>query len=861
MPEMIGRLQSALADRYRLERELGGGGMSRVYLATERALGRAVVIKVVAPELLAGLSAERFAREVRLAARLQQANVVPLLHAGDADGMPYYTMPYVEGLSLRARLEQGAVSPGEAIHILRDVARALAYAHSQGVVHRDIKPENVLLSGGAAMVTDFGIAKALTVSRTTDEGSRAITLTQAGGSPGTPAYMAPEQAAGDAVDQRTDLYAWGVVAYELLTGKHPFAGRNTAHQIIAAHLGETPAPLETRARGIPAPLATMVMKCLAKNPTDRPATAGELLAALDQGGPVSRSWGRTAGIGALGVAALAIAGYVILRPSRTDVLLEPKRVVVATFENKSGDPSLDPLGAMASDWIARGLVGTGLVDVGGTAADLAARGVTTAGGGQAALQSLARNANAGLVISGAYYRQGDSVLFQADFTDANARKLIQTVGPVAARSAAPLDGVERLKQQVIGSLGPLVDERLASLGPELSRPPSLEAYREFLAGQDLFYKDEAAAVVHFTRAAATDSNYQIPLLWAIVVSQNDGRLNDSLVRLAESRRHRMTPYEQVYLDYAECRSAPGLATCVPSTAALLRLTPKSQFVKYLRGITLRWVNRPRAADSAFRTLDPLSGELRGRIYFPIYHAGVLHALGEYQRELAVTQSAQAQYPGRLFLYHTMARALIANGRLEDANRLLDEAFGIGADMRSSPYRTATLTMYELRWHGHSATADSLGARLLKRLASRPAGEAENRQGQLDRADVLMATHRWGDLLALTDSMATGDSDNIETLRFRGVALAMTGKRNDALAIEQLLARDNRPARPVDRCNFWAVCRRAARAYIAAALGDSARAVSLIDGWVFRSDFEAHFDQLGEWLREYGPFQDLARPGG
>jgi hypothetical protein len=835
--------------------------MSRVYLATETALGRAVVIKVIARELLEGLSAERFAREVKLAARLQQANVVPLLSAGDADGLPYYTMPFVEGLSLRARLEQGGLSLGEAVHVLRDVARALAYAHAHGVVHRDIKPENVLLSGGTAMVTDFGIAKALTVSRTHDEGSTGITLTQAGGSLGTPAYMAPEQAAGDAIDQRTDLYAWGVLGYELLTGKHPFAGRATVHQMIAAHLGETPAPVGSRVRGVPAALATVVMRCLAKDPADRPATATALLAALDSAGPAARSRPRTAAIGALAIAGLGIAGYALLRPSPTEALLEPKRVVVATFENKSGDPSLDPLGAMASDWIARGLVGTGLVDVGGTSADLAARGITSAGGGEAAIQSLARNANAGLVISGAYYRQGDSVLFQADFTDANARRLIQTVGPVAARSAAPLDGVERLKQQVIGSLGPLVDERLASLGPELSRPPSLEAYREFLTGQDLFYREEGTGLGHFIRAAATDSSYQIPLLWAIVVSQNDGRLNDSLVRVAESRRHRMTRYEQVYLDYAECRSAPGLATCVPSTEALLRLTPKSQFVKYLRGIMLRWANRPRAADSAFRTLDPMSGELRGRIHFPVYHASVLHALGEHEREQAVVRSGEEQYPGRLFLSLPRARALVALGRLHEANRVIDEALGLAPDIRSTAYRTAAMAMYEMRWHGHAAAADSLGTRLLTRLGSRPAGESETRQGQLDRADVLMATHRWGDLLALTDSMVAADSANVESLRFRGVALAMTGRRTEALAIEQQLARDTRPIRPVDRCYFGAVCRRTARAYIAAALGDSARAVSLIDGWVFRENFEAHFDQLGEWLREYRPFQTLAKPGG
>ena len=181
------QLQSTLGNGYTLERELGGGGMSRVFVARENALGREVVVKVLAPELSASVSAERFTREIATAARLQQANIVPVLTAGTSGGVPYYTMPYVTGESLRARLAGGTrLTVSQAVSILRDVARALAYAHAQGVVHRDIKPENILLSGGTAVVTDFGIAKALSASRTQGDGA-SIMLTQAGNSLGTPA--------------------------------------------------------------------------------------------------------------------------------------------------------------------------------------------------------------------------------------------------------------------------------------------------------------------------------------------------------------------------------------------------------------------------------------------------------------------------------------------------------------------------------------------------------------------------------------------------------------------------------------------------------------------------------------------------
>lgn len=178
-------LQSSLSDAYTLDRELGGGGISRVFVAEERRLGRRVVIKVLPTELAAGLSAERFEREIRVAASLQQADIVPVLNAGDTKGVLYFTMPFVEGESLRARLrERGPLSPGETVSILRDVTRALAYAHDRGIVHRDIKPDNVLLSGGTAVVTDFGIAKAISAARTDGESA---TLTQLGTAIGTPA--------------------------------------------------------------------------------------------------------------------------------------------------------------------------------------------------------------------------------------------------------------------------------------------------------------------------------------------------------------------------------------------------------------------------------------------------------------------------------------------------------------------------------------------------------------------------------------------------------------------------------------------------------------------------------------------------
>ena len=280
MDDLRARLEQALAGTYVFQRELGGGGMSRTYLAMEQALNRRVVVKVLAPELLAGISLERFHREVLLAAQLQHPHVVPVLTAGEAGGLPWFSMPYVDGDSLRRRLEQGPVPTGEVVSILRDVARALAYAHAHGIVHRDIKPDNVLLSAGSATVTDFGIAKAITAART-GGGGRAETLTQVGTSIGTPIYMAPEQAAADPnADHRVDLYAFGVMAYELIAGRPPFQG-NTPQRLLAAHMSETPKDVRTLRPDIPAALADLIMACLAKEPGDRPQQARDLVRVLE----------------------------------------------------------------------------------------------------------------------------------------------------------------------------------------------------------------------------------------------------------------------------------------------------------------------------------------------------------------------------------------------------------------------------------------------------------------------------------------------------------------------------------------------------------------------------------------------------
>jgi len=276
MTDFAEQLQAALGTGYQLESELAGGGMSRVFVAIDRALGRKVVVKVLPPDLAAGVNRDRFRREIQVAAQLQHPHIVPLLSAGEQGDLLWYTMPFIDGESLRTALERKKpFSVREVMRIMHDVVDALSFAHARGVIHRDIKPGNILRQGSHALVTDFGVAKALSAALPISG------VTSAGIAIGTPAYMAPEQLAGDsAADHRIDIYAVGLLAYELLTGSSPFTGPSP-RETLAAQLTRDPQPLHEVSPEIPRSLSALVMRCLAKDPAARPQTADDILRELD----------------------------------------------------------------------------------------------------------------------------------------------------------------------------------------------------------------------------------------------------------------------------------------------------------------------------------------------------------------------------------------------------------------------------------------------------------------------------------------------------------------------------------------------------------------------------------------------------
>jgi len=859
MTELLEQLQSTLGDKYHIERELAGGGMSRVFVAEEVVFGRQVVIKVLPEHLAAGLNVERFRREVNFVARLQHACIVPVLSAGASGGLPYYTMPFVEGTSLREKLATTQQLPvSEAIHILRDVLEALSYAHEHGLVHRDIKPGNVLLTRHHALVVDFGIAKALTASTKAD-----ATLTTPGVALGTPAYMAPEQATGDpTADHRADLYSLGALAYEMLAGRALFSVRS-AHATIAAHIVEKPVPVDQLRPGIPAGLATLIMRSLEKEPSDRPQSAEEMLEILGSlatpsGGAavaVSRGDNRSrVRIISASVVLLILLGslaYAASRHNRAVPQLDPRRVMLAPFRNISGDSTLDQFGPIATEWIARGLIESGTAEVvpltEPRTGSLSARGPREI----ESLRDGARKSGVGKIVHGSYFRRGASLVFQASIIDARSGGLLSNLAPSTGSDSDPMQAIEALRTRVTAVLtgGPGSEMRELS-GSDA--PPTFAAFREFLRGEDASdARDWVVAVGHYRRAAALDTSFLVPLVragYALINLEQCAQVDSVGVWLAP-RRERLSSFEGYLLDGVLAYCNGDLGAAYRAGKRLVATAPKSTLAIYVAARFATHINHLHEALALLERLDPKTTHAE---WYYNNLCLVLHGLGEHERELSVATIDHNLYPGNVFPLNNMARALGALGRMKDLDRVTSESALLSIQQSSAASPVMLTATLELAAHGYPTQAREMASRLVSYIEERPDELRGDLRRQAGLAQALCLAGECAKARPIVDRMLGAAPSNPLALRAQGITAAHAG---DTAEAERVMA-----ALGSSRDRYATGRIRLAQAQIASMLGRKNQAFNLLQqaiaaGIPFQEGFNDAEYAL-DALRDYAPFKAL-----
>jgi serine/threonine-protein kinase len=660
--------------------------MSRVFVATEASLARRVVVKVLPPERTYGVNVDRFRREIQVAAQLQHPHIVPVLSAGDADGLLYYTMPFVVGESLRARLaaRPGPMPAGEVVRILRDVASALAFAHQLNIVHRDIKPDNVLLAGDSAALADFGIAKALSAAAGPD-----AALTTAGVTLGTPAYMAPEQAMGDAAtDHRADLYSLGAMAYELLTGEQPFP-RASAQAVLIAHAMEPPPALAARRPDLPAPLATMVTRLLEKRPEDRPQHAEDVIRVLDSvttpsGGSATipalrvrprRGWPRAAA--GFGVAALALAGLYWARGGLvTGRPTERRPVLLANFSAQSADTTLAAIvtQALRSDLSQSPAVVLLSSDRVGEALARSGRGRDTPVS-LALGRELAQREGAVATIGGEVSEVGGGTLLLARIVDPATGEDVGAVRESARDSTEVLEAIDRLTKGVRRRLGE--SARSLKSAPPLARATttSVEALRKYT--EALALKENAAtfndAKALMEEAVKLDTGFA--LAWRELYELRPlPSTSWEALRHAMANRDRLTEVERGFTEATYFDYASNFRAAITALRTVVKLDP---------GNTTAWGNL--SALLLFRIADD---------------SGALEAA---RRALETSGYA----PGR---FAAVIDAELANKHVDAARRVMDSLQAAAPDSPDA-------AMVKVAWTSHFGdhrTADSLAEAALRR---------------------------------------------------------------------------------------------------------------------------------------------------
>ena len=884
---------------YRLIEKIGEGGMGVVWKAEDTILGRTVAVKLLPADASRDERRRKmFLDEARLASSVSEAHIVQVFDFGREGDLDFIVMEYVEGKPLSKVLKGRTLAPERVAEIGHQVARALSRAHKKGLLHRDLKPSNILITpDGDAKVVDFGLAALFTPQETTFARGSAMTeaetLTASShpeerGIVGTLPYMSPEQVQGEDLDARSDIFSLGAVLYEMTTGHRPFTA--PTHGEVAKRIVEArPKPVHELLPEVPLDLERHIHKALAPHRGDRYQTMDDLAVDLkrlsrdlESGsspsyastlvGPRRRAvrWWMAAGAAAIVVAIVIGAGIYLWprlssqaekAPSQATSALDRKRVVVAIFENQTGDTSLEPLGKMAADWITEGLTRLGSVEVVPTSlvSDLVrSPSSSPATRPKDPLIALAEATGAGLVVSGAYYLQGQTLQVQARITNAVENRLLYAVEPASGPRDNAMQAVEVVRKRVVEAVAASQGTTMELLAQE-RKPPKYEAYQEFLRAE------EVAGIVglpemtaHLTRALEIDPEFVAPRfrLMAHYLTVDNGAEAARQLEIVEKMGEQLTPVQRRLVDYFKASLAGREEGALNAARELVRLVPGDVWNHYLLAFEEYLTSHPRRA---IEVLDkPVHWELMvnpgrkgGWAYFDILLAS-LHQLGEYERELVEARKGRRMYPEIAFPQIREAGALIALGRIDEMEKLIQESLG-----KSFQWGDCGVLMFvsaqELRAHGRREAS--------LKLAGRAYQWAGDRQERLPGS--LYLAERWEEARTAFEARAKEQPDELRWQGYLGTLAARRGDRAEALRISEELRRIERPYLYGE--NIYQ------RARIAAQLGQKDEAVNLLreaisQGWsgplvygMFSYANACHREMDFEPLHGYPAYEELIKP--
>jgi serine/threonine protein kinase/tetratricopeptide (TPR) repeat protein len=850
--------------------------MGEVYRAHDDTLDREVAIKIL-PDAVASDSVrlERFHREARALASLSHPNILEIYDFGTHDETSFAVIELLEGETLGARLKRGPLDSEGARGVAVELAEGLSAAHQQSIVHRDLKPDNVFITReGRVKLLDFGLASVQKESSAAGvDGSLEATLTQHGTVMGTPGYMSPEQVRGDPVDERTDIFALGLLAYEMLTGTQPFR-RDSPAETMAAILTEDPPSLKRSGLEVAPQLLMTVDRCLEKDPERRFQTAADLAFALRSMSDdsleaqriirrTSPRWGRIIAIFAAAAAVTALAIFVLQTLPRINSQPRQlatsemvfKRVVVSPFENRTGDVSFDSSSHLIADSITSILHEVSGAEVvahpyaSPRSPGTSEEGLSTEG----QLGRLASQTDSDLIVTGAVYQRESEIEIQARIVNPRRLEVVQAFRPIRGSRAELATAVESLRQRIAGSIAAHFD---GVLWFGLTRPVPLLAYREFIRGMEIWAGDYPAAVEHLERALELEPDFVIcrGMLYFALLGQGMRDEAERVVEELEAQIQSMTPFERGTAHVCRASFEGRLLDLLAATREHARLAPGHNWINVDLAMHALRVNRPR---EALRAVEGFPYEWSAWRYtiqpWPFrFRANAHHFLGDFKAELTTAEEALEHFPNEFMMHICRVAALAALGRVSELEAATEGQLTAPAIMANRNL-LRVIAARELRAHGHREASLAFARRAVADFRSQ---ERASPRASILLVQALEFAEQWGEARAAADELVARTPKDPRVLGHAGMLAARTGDREAALdADRRLRLLEGEPLYGAPW--YW-------RAAIWAHLGDSDKAVNLLrhsfaEGQRFK--LSLHTTTAFEPLWDHPDFLGILEPKG